>query len=232
MNRFCRIVFAFALLLLSTVAFAQVTKVRGQVIDAETGEPVPYAAVFFDGTSIGVSTDEDGRYYIETRDTSAIVLTASILGYLPVSVQIARGAFSEVDFSLELDSDLLSAARIRPDDRYGAIVDKKKQTMTVYEYGKKLGTVLISTGETTAVSRKADTHSGAYLMGTRMESFLQDGRYYNYPVRIDGFNLIHQAGYARESGLRDFGEELEALGTRASHGCIRVDPRTWCATMS
>ena len=118
MNRFCRIVFAVALLLLSTAAFAQVTKVRGQVVDAETGEPVPYAAVFFDGTSIGVSTDEDGRYYIETRDTSAIVLTASILGYLPVSVQIARGAFSEVDFSLELDSDLLSAARIRPDDRY------------------------------------------------------------------------------------------------------------------
>ena len=118
MIRVFRIVLSIALLLLAFGASAQVTKVRGRVIDAETGDPVPYAAVFFDGTSIGVSTDEDGRYYIETRDSSAIVLTTSILGYLPVSTQVARGSFSEVNFTLELDSDLLSAARIKPDDSY------------------------------------------------------------------------------------------------------------------
>lgn len=118
MNRVFRIVLTVALLLPAIGATAQVTKVRGSVIDAGTGEPVPYAAVFFDGTSIGVSTDEEGRYYIETRDSSAIVLTASILGYVPVSVEVSRGAFSEINFELQLDSDLLSAARIRPDDSY------------------------------------------------------------------------------------------------------------------
>lgn len=118
MNRVFRFLLCVALLLPAFGATAQVTKVRGRVIDAGTGEPVPYAAVFFDGTSIGVSTDEEGRYYIETRDSSAIVLTASILGYLSASAQVARGSFSEVNFALELDSDLLSAARIRPDDSY------------------------------------------------------------------------------------------------------------------
>ena len=118
MNRLFRILLPAILLLLSAGASAQVSKVRGRVIDAETGEPVPYAAVFFDGTSIGVSTDEDGRYYIETRDTAAVVLTATILGYQSASAQIAVGSFSEINFALQLDSDLLSAARIKPDDSY------------------------------------------------------------------------------------------------------------------
>jgi len=118
MNRCFRIVISIAFLLLASGLYAQVTKVRGRVIEAETGEPIPYAAVFFDGTSIGVSTDEDGRYYIETHDSTAVVLTASILSYIPASAEVTRGSFSEVNFALQLDSDLLSAARIRPDDSY------------------------------------------------------------------------------------------------------------------
>ena len=37
---------------------------------------------------------------------------------------------------------------VRPNTRYGAVVDKKKQTLTVYENGKKLGTAMVSTGFT------------------------------------------------------------------------------------
>ena len=113
-----------------------------------------------------------------------------------------------------------------PNARYGAVVDKNAQTMTVYENGKKLGTMLVSTGFTTMESRGADTHSGVYLMGTRLSSFVQYGHTYDYPVRIDCLNLIHQAGYTKATGERDFEEELASLGTKASHGCIRVDPRT------
>ena len=115
---------------------------------------------------------------------------------------------------------------IRPNARYGAVVDKNTQTMTVYENGKRIGTVLVSTGYSTWEDRSADTHSGVYLLGTRMEDFNQYGHTYCYPVRIDGNNLIHQAGYARKEGGRNFEEEIAALGTKASHGCIRIDPRS------
>ncbi len=118
MFRSARIVLCTVLLLLATVLPAQTTKVRGQVTDASDGSPIPYVSVFFDGTSIGVSTDEDGRYYIETRDSTALVLTAQLLGYTSSSASVTFGAFSEVNFVLELDADLLSAARIRPDDSY------------------------------------------------------------------------------------------------------------------
>ena len=115
---------------------------------------------------------------------------------------------------------------IRPNDRYGAVVDKKAQTMTIYEDGKKIGTLLVSTGFTTEEDRTADTHSGVYLMGTRIQDFTQGKHHYLYPVRIDGPNLIHSAGYVTKDGLRSYEEEIAALGTKASHGCIRMDPRT------
>lgn len=114
---------------------------------------------------------------------------------------------------------------IRPNDRYGAVLDKKAQTLTVYEEGKRLGTVQVSTGYTTTASRTADTHSGVYLLGTRMKEFGMDGHTYSYPIRIDGRNLIHQMGFVKENGQRNFEEELARIGTKASHGCIRVDAR-------
>ena len=103
---------------LPVMLHAQTSKVRGRVIDAQDGAAIPYASVFFDGTSIGVSSDEEGRYYIETHDTSAVLLTAQILGYKPALTRIVPGVFSEINFALEPDVDMLSAARIKPDDRW------------------------------------------------------------------------------------------------------------------
>ena len=114
---------------------------------------------------------------------------------------------------------------IRPNTRYGILLDKKEQMMTVYEYGKPIGTVLVSTGLVDEKHPKADTHSGVYLLGTRMAGFERDGHNYQYPIRIDGSNLIHQLGYAVHNGERSFEEEMALLGSKASHGCIRVDPR-------
>ena len=106
------------MLLLPVCLPGQTSKVRGRVVEAGTGEPIPYASVFFDGTSIGVSTDEEGRYYIETRDTAATQLTVQMLGYRSAGTTIPFGVFSEINFALELDADLLTAARIKPDDTY------------------------------------------------------------------------------------------------------------------
>lgn len=96
-------------------ALAQVTKVRGLVVDDQTGEPLPYVSVFFTGTTIGVATDMDGRYYMETRDTSATELQATLIGYKTAVQAVSRGAFSEINFTLEPNPDELSASVIKPD---------------------------------------------------------------------------------------------------------------------
>ena len=104
--------------LFSWAVFAQSTRVRGQVRDAETGEPLPFVGVYFDGTTIGISTDMEGRYSLETRSPDAKVLTAQLLGYESTSAPVTKGAFTELDFLLKPDVNYLDAALVRPDDRY------------------------------------------------------------------------------------------------------------------
>ena len=115
----------FLICLIPITLSAQSTKVRGTVVDAETGEPIPFVSVFFDGTTIGISTDLEGNYVLETRSKDARILTAHIIGYLPSSFQVANGSFSVVNFSLKKDEAQLDAALVRPDDRYiRSILDK------------------------------------------------------------------------------------------------------------
>ena len=103
---------------LAIAASAQSTRVRGAVRDAETGEPIPFASVYFDGTTIGISTDLEGRYSLETRSDDITTLTAHLIGYEAETKQIAKGSFSEVDFGLKKDLRQLEAALVRPDNRY------------------------------------------------------------------------------------------------------------------
>ena len=105
-------------LLLSVAVQAQTTKVRGTVRDADTDEPIPFASVYFDGTVIGISTDLEGSYSLETRSKELTTLTAHLIGYEPQTVEVSVGAFSEVHFRLHKDLRQLNAALVRPDDRY------------------------------------------------------------------------------------------------------------------
>ena len=110
----------FSLLLLGAVfcAAAQSTRVRGIIRDANTGEPLPFVSVYFDNTTIGISTDLDGHYSLETRSPEAKVLTASLIGYESLSIPVNQGVFSEINFRLRQDPRQLQAALIKPDNRY------------------------------------------------------------------------------------------------------------------
>lgn len=107
-----------SMLLVATLALAQSTRVRGIVRDADTGEPLPFVGVYFDGTTIGISTDMEGRYSLETRSREARVLTAQLIGYENLSVEVTQGAFTEINFALRPDPKQLQAALVKPDDHY------------------------------------------------------------------------------------------------------------------
>lgn len=87
------------LLLAVNLAFAQNTRVRGKVTDAETGEALPLVSVVFKGTTIGIATDFDGLYYLETRE-EVDELQVSLIGYVPQTVKINKGAYNSLDFAL------------------------------------------------------------------------------------------------------------------------------------
>jgi len=88
-----------------SVTFAQTSgKIAGKVTDLDTGEPLPGANVTIVGTSMGASTDSQGRYFILNVPPGTYTLRVSFIGYKAVSTERVRttvGLTTEVDFALE-----------------------------------------------------------------------------------------------------------------------------------
>ena len=114
---------------------------------------------------------------------------------------------------------------IPPRLHYGVLINKKDHTMTVYEDGKPIGRIRVSTGLLNAANPLAATPPGVYLIASRMKDFQMDGYHYDYPIRLHGDYLLHTVGYKTKDGVRYYTQELEDLGGAASHGCIRIDVR-------
>ena len=112
-----------------------------------------------------------------------------------------------------------------PGKHYGVLVDKRDQTMAVYEDGRKIATLPVSTGKVSGIYTYRETPAGAFLTNLRMgASFAQEGFRYEYPIRYDAGNIIHGVGFTRSGRMRDYSETLPMLGQKASHGCVRVGP--------
>ena len=110
-----------------------------------------------------------------------------------------------------------------PGTHYGVLIDKREQTLTVFEDGKRIGTVPVSTGLVTPGNSYRETPSGAFLTDVHTgASFAQEGYRYEYPLRYDGGNYIHGVGYVRNGRARDYSNNQKLLGQKASHGCTRV----------
>jgi len=83
--------FLLALFLFSTsILFAQNTVVTGVVTDAANKQPLPFVTVSFTGTTIGVTTDNEGKYTITSPDAQT-ALRASFLGYKDADFTIKPG---------------------------------------------------------------------------------------------------------------------------------------------
>lgn len=89
-------VFSFSCL----VSFAQF---YGKVIDAANGEPIPYAAVKYIGTSEGRSTDLDGNFVLPILNNYN-KFEVTYLGYKPVTVTVQRGR-QEIHSTIKMYSD-------------------------------------------------------------------------------------------------------------------------------
>lgn len=89
-------------LLLFFAAQAQETRVSGKVIDANSGDPVPFANVVFKGTTIGVTTDFDGNFSLSTYSPSDSIV-ASYVGYKARTKAVTRGISQVINFQLRED---------------------------------------------------------------------------------------------------------------------------------
>lgn len=160
-----------------------------------------------------------GRVHGQTQGVNILQLNVS--GYARI------GAYRDADG--EYIEGYIPQSKIKtviPDNRYGVLIDKRAQTLTVYENGKILGTVGVSTGIMDKDNLWQETRAGAFLTQDRIINFSSEGYGYNYAIRIDGGNLIHSMGYKRYDGQKwDYSEHLAFIGQKGSHGCVRTETR-------
>ena len=72
----------------------------GRVIDADTKEGIPFCNVYYEGTTMGVSTDVDGYYELRVPELQAS-LTASAIGYTTTTKTTTSEAEQTINFTLE-----------------------------------------------------------------------------------------------------------------------------------
>jgi hypothetical protein len=81
---------------------AQETVVQGKVTDARSGDPIPFANVYFKGTQIGITTDFDGNYLIKTK-TPTDSLVAGYVGFKNRIKPVKPAITQTINFQLEED---------------------------------------------------------------------------------------------------------------------------------
>jgi hypothetical protein len=78
-------------------------KIAGRVIDKDTGDPLPAVNVVVEGTTLGATTDLDGRYFILTVPPGRYSVRASMVGYKDMAV---RNVLVQTDLTSHIDFDL------------------------------------------------------------------------------------------------------------------------------
>ncbi|MEM6686203.1 MAG: carboxypeptidase-like regulatory domain-containing protein, partial [Bacteroidota bacterium] len=66
-------------LLYATLSFGQ--QLEGYVFDQKTQKPLTGVSIYFDGTTIGTSTDSNGRFMISYEESTNSPLVVSFIGY-------------------------------------------------------------------------------------------------------------------------------------------------------
>lgn len=138
---------AFSLSLVTLVlavasVFAQETIIQGKVIDAASGDPIPYANIVFKGTSIGTTSDFDGNYLLKTTKPTDSIF-ASYIGYKPRHKAVKIGVKQVINFQLEEDVTKLQEIVIKSGENPAFEILRKvvrnksnndKRKLTAYEY--------------------------------------------------------------------------------------------------
>ena len=109
-----------------------------------------------------------------------------------------------------------------PGKDFGLLVNKKKQTLTVFYRGERLDSLRVSTGIPEKNHLDQETAAGVFLTGYHRVDFSTNGKKFDYVIQYDGGNMMHQIPYRWGTNKKDFSVGRDVLGKKASHACIRV----------
>ena len=115
----------------------------------------------------------------------------------------------------------------QPSDKYAILVDKLRQKLFLFEDGRIISELLVSTGLNNKNQPYNETPAGEFLTVSRVGDFKAGSRTIGrFAIRINGGTLLHEVLHdVNADGTRNYANYEPDLGQKASHGCIRIPRR-------
>lgn len=177
--------------------FAQTGTVRGNVYDRATGEPVAFATVLIEGTTLGTNTDDLGFYSLSNIAAGDYRLVVTYLGYdsSAIDLKLVPGAivfhsFYMDESSVQLDVVNISARkeRSRSDVQVSKVLVTPRQIRS-----------LPSTGGDSDIAQYLPVLPGIISSGDQGgQLFIRGGAPIQNLILLDGmtlFNPFHSIGF-------------------------------------
>jgi outer membrane receptor for ferrienterochelin and colicins len=152
----------FLLAVTASAALAQKTdaNINGHVTDAKTGEHLPYVTITLKGTTIGITTDATGHYFLKDLPEGEFILAASYMGYKTGEQRIVIEARKTLEINFALDEETLSLNEV--------VVSATRNETNKREAGIIVNVLSGKLFETVACSNMAETMS--FQPGLRVET--------------------------------------------------------------
>jgi TonB-linked SusC/RagA family outer membrane protein len=241
----------FCILLISIGIKAQETqpliqsKLEGKVIDAITKEPVTGASVNIKGTTHGVVTDAEGKFYFQTGQKLPYTLIVSYLGYKKKEIAVNENSVI-IDLSGEqnvLSEVVVTALGISKEKKSlgyttqslkGKDLENTKETNFLNSLTGKLAGVRITNSQGDMGSSRIVIRGETSIAGNNQPLFVVDG------VPVDNSQLNY-GGATRDfkNAIADLNpHDIESLsvlkgpnaaalyGSRAAHGVVLITTKS------
>lgn len=177
-----------------------------------------YAEPSKDAQAVGeVTCDSQGLHVLENLDNGWTRVEAYSSSIHSSKIKNWAGFFTGYIETNKLETK-------QPNEKYGLLLDKLTQRMYIFQEGKIITELLISTGLVNSKQPYNETPAGEFMIVSRTGGFWSGNMWCDLALRINGGILIHEVPcfLNEETGDRDYGPFERVLGQKASHGCIRV----------
>ena len=115
--RFIRTIIIFLILIVnSNTLSSQSVKVYGVITNVLNNEPIPFANIIIEGTSIGTISDINGNYEILKLPAGSYNFKCSYIGYdtnIKSEIMVSSNKNLRLDFSLSENSELLGEIKVQ-----------------------------------------------------------------------------------------------------------------------
>jgi len=222
------------------------SKLEGTVVDAVTKEPVIGASVNIKGTTHGVQTDFDGKFYFQTGQKFPYTLNVSYLGYKKAEVVVDKNAIviELTEEQNQLSEVVVTALGISKEKKSlgyttQALKNKDiadtKETNFLNSLSGKLAGVRITNSQGDMGSSRIIIRGETSIAGNNQPLFVVDG------VPVDNSQLGSVGGATRDfkNAIADINpQDIETLtvlkgpnaaalyGSRAAHGVVLITTKS------